>query len=87
MRAGPDHPGNMRWLISGRAHRSLASQQTRREGRKALAELSFEEMALLARLVPEGTRMINRLAGAIALKQARIDGGVEWRRWLRTLVL
>lgn len=85
MRAGPDHPGNVRWLLSGRAHLALAMQETRREGRRALAELSTEEAMLLARSAPASATMIDRLAGAIALRRARVDGGAEWSRWLTTL--
>lgn len=82
MRAGPDHSGNVRWLLSGQAHRGLAMQETRREGRKALSGLSPKEAMLLARNMPGGASMFDRLSGAIALRRARDDGGAEWRRWL-----
>lgn len=81
-RAGSDHPGNIRWLLSGRAHRALAIQETRREGRQALADLSPEEAILLARHTLASSSTLDLLAGANALRRARIDGGVEWRRWL-----
>lgn len=82
MRAGPDHPGNIRWLLSGRAHRGLAVQNARREAKEALETLSVKEAKLLASVLPANSSTSLRNDGVLALCRAKADGGETWRRWL-----
>lgn len=82
MRAGPEHPGNMRWLLSGRAHRGMAVQEARRDARQALSALSAQDARLLASVLPANATAAIQADGAIALHRATTDDGVAWRRWL-----
>ena len=83
LRAGPNHPGNLRWLLSGRAHRGLAMQEARREAREALAALSIQEARTLQAALPADASAALRAAGAVALKRSADDDGAAWRAWLR----
>lgn len=80
MRAGPDHPGNVRALLSGRLHRGLRMQAIRREGRKAWEELTPEERRIAADLAQGDSFAAAEVA--LALVQARHDGARAWSAWV-----
>lgn len=83
MRAGAQHKGNQRRLLSGKAHRGLAMQEARREGREALEALASAEARILADALPGGASGLLQAKGAAALQKSGTDGGEAWRLWLR----
>lgn len=80
MRAGPDHPGNVRALLSGRLHRGARMQRIRQEGRAAEEELTPEERRVAAELA-QGDGFAHAEA-VLALRQGRHDGGRAWLAWV-----
>lgn len=82
MRAGAQHKGNQRWLLSGKANRGLAMQEARREGREALDALSPAEALILADALPRHASEPLRARGAIALRKYSQDDGRAWRQWI-----